>query len=332
MKNCKKILSLLLTVVTCLTLAVMTGCNKKTDYNVDYNIGILQIDTHTALDNARQGFEARLNEWAKEKGKTIKFDEKNAKGDQNNEKSYAQNLVKSNNNILLGIATSSARALATETTKIPVLFTAVTDPERSGLTSDDHKNVTGTSDAVSTEAQIEFVRKIVPNCKKIGLMYCSNEENSLTQIEAAEKKCKELGIQSQRYSVDSTSNIQTTVESISSDVEAVYIPTDNLLAANMTIVSNHLTSKGIPIIASESGMCEDNEAVATLGLDYCELGRQTAEIAIQILEGKSPSEIPFETYNQPYDAFINVNNAKKLMEKNPSLKLSDEDIKNILGK
>ena len=100
----------------------------------------------------------------------------------------------------------------------------------------------------------------------------------------------------------------------------------------MTIVSNHLTSKGIPIIASESGMCEDNEAVATLGLDYCELGRQTAEIAIQILEGKSPSEIPFETYNQPYDAFINVNNAKKLMEKNPSLKLSDEDIKNILGK
>lgn len=328
MKNCKKILCLLLTVVTCLTLAAMTGCNKK----ADYNIGILQVDTHTALDNARQGFETRLKEWAKEKGKTINFDEKNANGDQNNEKSNAQNLVESGSDLLLGIATSSARALATETTKIPVLFTAVTDPERAGLTGNVHKNVTGTSDAVSTEAQIEFVRKIVPDCKKIGLMYCSNEENSLTQIEAAEKKCKELGIQSQRYSVDSTSNIQTTVESISSDVEAVYIPTDNLLAANMTIVSNHLTSKGIPIIASESGMCEDNEAVATLGLDYCELGRQTADIAIQILEGKSPSEIPFQTYGQPYDAFINLKNAEKLMEKNSSLKLSDEDIKKILGK
>ena len=328
MKNCKKFLCLLLTAVICFMFAVFTGCNKK----ADYNIGILQVDTHNALDNARQGFEDRLNEWAKANGKTIKFDEKNAKGDQNNEKSFAQNLGKSRNDILLGIATSSARALATETTKIPVLFTAVTDPERAGLVSDSHKNVTGTSDAVSTADQIEFIKKIVPDCKKVGFVFCSNEENSLTQIEAAEKKCKELGIDSQRFSAESTSNIQTVVESIGSDVDAVYVPTDNLIAANMTIVSNSLTARGIPIIAAESGLCDDNEAVATLGLDYYKLGVQTAEIAIRILEGESPSEIPFETYSQPYDAFINVNNAKKLMEKNPSLKLSDEDIKNILGK
>ena len=100
----------------------------------------------------------------------------------------------------------------------------------------------------------------------------------------------------------------------------------------MTIVSHSLTARGIPIVAAESGLCDDDEAVATLGLDYYKLGVQTAEIAIEILEGKSPSEIPFQTYSQPYDAFINVNNSKKLMEKNPSLKLSDEDIKNILGK
>lgn len=328
MKNCKRILCLLLTAVICFMLAVFTGCNNK----ADYNIGILQVDTHNALDNARQGFEDRLNEWAKGKGKTIKFDEKNAKGDQNNEKSFAQNLGKSRNDILLGIATSSARALATETTKIPVLFTAVTDPEGAGLTGDDHKNVTGTSDAVSTATQIEFIKKIVPDCKKVGFVFCSNEENSLTQIKAAEEKCKELKIESERFSAASTSDIQTVVESIGSDVDAVYVPTDNLIAANMAIVSNSLTARGIPIVAAESGLCDDDEAVATLGLDYYKLGVQTAEIVIEILEGKSPSEIPFQTYSQPYDAFINVNNAKKLMEKNPSLKLSDEDIKGILGK
>lgn len=328
MKNCKRILCLLLTAVICFMLAVFTGCNNK----ADYNIGILQVDTHTALDNARQGFEDRLNEWAKGKGKTINFDEKNAKGDQNNEKTFAQNLGKSKNDILLGIATSSARALATETTKIPVLFTAVTDPEGAGLTGDDHKNVTGTSDAVSTATQIEFIKKIVPDCKKVGFVFCCNEENSLTQIKAAEEKCKELKIESDRFSPASTSDIQTVVDSIDSHVDAVYVPTDNLIAANMTIVSHSLTARGIPIIAAESGMCEDDEAVATLGLDYYKLGVQTAEIAIKILEGKSPSEIPFQTYSQPYDAFINVNNAKKLMEKNPSLQLSDGDIKNILGK
>lgn len=320
MKTIKRLLCAALVAVCALGTMLTTGCGGK---KADYKIGVLQVATHTALDAAREGFTETLNKWAADNGKTIDFDLQNAQGDSNNEKTMASNLVAGKCDLLLGIATSSARALSTATTKIPVLFTAVTDPVIGNISGE---NVTGTSDMAPIARQIDLIGKIVPNLTKIGFLYCGGEENSQKQVQLAKTRCAEIGLATQDFTVTATSDIQQVVESIGSDIQAVFIPTDNLLAANMRLACDILTPKGIPVIAGEDGMCEDDEALATLSIDYKKLGVQTAEIAIRILSGEKPSAIPFEYYNQDATFVINEKNAARLLEKNSALKISAADI------
>lgn len=315
----KKLLSLLLSTV--MLVAVVVGCSKKNEVNKidpnkkEYSVAILQVSTHTALDAARNGFKDKLNEWARSKGKTIKYDEENALGNAATETTMADKIVSAQPDLALGISTSSARALAGSTTKIPVLFTAVTDVknELKG------RNVTGTSDMVPIAKQIDLINAIAENCKKIALVYHTSEENSQKQVEIAKNRCKELGITAVEYGVENTNLIATTAQAIRSigDIDAVYVPTDNMLAANMPALCDELygdskSTKKIPVIAGESGMCESGEALATLGLDYYKLGEQTADIAIRILEGETPSKIPFEYYKLECDVYVNETNAAKL--------------------
>ncbi len=320
MKTIKRLLCAALIAVCAMGTMLTTGCGGKKE---DYKIGVLQVATHTALDAAREGFTETLNKWAADNGKTIDFDLQNAQGDSNNEKTMASNLVAGKCDLLLGIATSSARALSTATTKIPVLFTAVTDPVIGNISGD---NVTGTSDMAPIAKQIDLIGKIVPNVAKIGFLYCGGEENSQKQVQLAKERCAEIGLATQDFTVTATSDIQQVVESIGSDIQAVFIPTDNLLAANMRLACDILTPKGIPVIAGENGMCEDDEALATLSIDYKKLGVQTAEIAIRILNGEKASAIPFEYYNQESTFVINEKNAARLLEKNSALKITATDI------
>lgn len=320
MKTIKRLLCAALVAVCAMGTMLTTGCGGK---KADYKIGVLQVATHTALDAAREGFTETLNKWAADNGKTIDFDLQNAQGDSNNEKTMASNLVAGKCDLLLGIATSSARALSTATTKIPVLFTAVTDPVIGNISGE---NVTGTSDMAPIARQIDLIGKIVPNLTKIGFLYCGGEENSQKQVQLAKTRCAEIGLATQDFTVTATSDIQQVVESIGSDIQAVFIPTDNLLAANMRLACDILTPKGIPVIAGEDGMCEDDEALATLSINYKKLGVQTAEIAIRILSGEKPSAILFEYYNQDATFVINEKNAARLLEKNSALKISAADI------
>lgn len=320
MKTIKRLLCAALVAVCAMGTMLTTGCGGK---KADYKIGVLQVATHTALDAAREGFTETLNKWAADNGKTIDFDLQNAQGDSNNEKTMASNLVAGKCDLLLGIATSSARALSTATTKIPVLFTAVTDPVIGNISGE---NVTGTSDMAPIAKQIDLIGKIVPNVAKIGFLYCGGEENSQKQVQLAKERCAEIGLATQDFTVTATSDIQQVVESIGSDIQAVFIPTDNLLAANMRLACDILTPKGIPVIAGENGMCEDDEALATLSIDYKKLGVQTAEIAIRILNGEKASAIPFEYYNQDATFVINEKNAARLLEKNSALKITATDI------
>ena len=320
MKTIKRLLCAALIAVCAMGTMLTTGCGGK---KADYKIGVLQVATHTALDAAREGFTETLNKWAADNGKTIDFDLQNAQGDSNNEKTMASNLVAGKCDLLLGIATSSARALSTATTKIPVLFTAVTDPVIGNISGE---NVTGTSDMAPIAKQIDLIGKIVPNLTKIGFLYCGGEENSQKQVQLAKERCAEIGLATQDFTVTATSDIQQVVESIGSDIQAVFIPTDNLLAANMRLACDILTPKGIPVIAGEDGMCEDDEALATLSIDYKKLGVQTAEIAIRILNGEKASAIPFEYYNQESTFVINEKNAARLLEKNSALKITATDI------
>ena len=296
---------------------VETSCKKKTDITV----GILQVGDHDALNKSRQGFIDTLNKWAKSKNKTIKFDAKNALGDGANESTYARTLVASKPDLLLGIATSSANKLANNTTKIPVLFTAVTDPVSAGFST--RSNVTGTSDMNPVEAQISLIKTIIPDCKKIGFFYNINEVNSQTQVNMAKRVCDSLGISYPKddYVVDVASNISTVAASING-VDAVYIPTDNLLAANMSNVQRKLINeKKIPVIVGEAGMC-DVGGLATVSIDYYQLGVQTAEMAIKILEGKKPADIPFENYQKETAVRVNEENARTIFGNDADAKIA----------
>ncbi len=319
MKNLlKKMLVAVLVGITAVSATVVaTSCKKKTDITV----GILQVGDHDALNKSRQGFIDTLNKWAKSKNKTIKFDAKNALGDGANESTYARTLVASKPDLLLGIATSSANKLANNTTKIPVLFTAVTDPVSAGFST--RSNVTGTSDMNPVEAQISLIKTIIPDCKKIGFFYNINEVNSQTQVNMAKRVCDSLGISYPKddYVVDVASNISTVAASING-VDAVYIPTDNLLAANMSNVKIKLINeKKLPVIVGEAGMC-DVGGLATVSIDYYQLGVQTAEMAIKILEGKKPADIPFENYQKETAVRVNEENARTIFGNDADAKIA----------
>ena len=304
----KKLLSLLLSLVIATTLAVLAACGEG-DENI-VHIGILQVATHSALDNAREGFKEVVDAWANANGKTVVYDEQNANGDPNNEVTIADALASKNPDLMLGIATSSARALANSTGKIPVLFTAVTAPEEEKLLRD---NVTGTSDMNPVADQIALMADIVPGLTKIGFLYNSSENNSVIQFELAKAKAQTMGVEIVPFTASLSSDISTVVDSIPSSVQAVYVPTDNLMAENMQSICSTLHSKGIPVIPGESGMCEDGEGLATLGIDYFELGKQTGAMAVSILSGeKQVKDVAFEYYNKDSSFFINENNAKTL--------------------
>ena len=303
----KKLLSLLMATLTALTLTVAsTACTPKDENTI--HIGILQVATHSALDSAREGFKEVVNEWAKANGKTVVYDEQNANGDPTNEVTIADALASKNPDLMLGIATSSARALANSTGKIPVLFTAVTAPTEENLI---RENVTGTSDLNPVADQIALMADIVPGLTKIGFLYNSSENNSVIQFELAKAQAAKMNVEIVGYTASLSSEITTVVDSIPTSVQAVYIPTDNLMAENMQSICSVLHSKGIPVIPGESGMCEDGEGMATLGIDYYELGKQTGAMAVAILSGeKQVGDISFEYYNKESSFFINEVNAK----------------------
>lgn len=311
-----KLFTLILIGITAVSATVATAsCKKKADINV----GILQVNTHDALDKAKNGFVDTLKAWAKAKGKTIAFDVKNAVGDTNNETSLAKSLVASKPDLLLGISTSSATKLANNTTKIPVLFTAVTDPSSVGLAG--RANVTGTSDMNPVEAQIALLKTIVPDCKKVAFLYNAGENNSETQVKAAKTFCDKAGIAYDDYTVDAAANITTVAASISG-ADAVYIPTDNLLASNMSSVQQQITvNKKLPVIVGEEGLCNVG-GLATVGINYYELGVQTAEEAIRILEGEKPSAIPFENYKKETVVCVNEDNARIIFENDADEKIA----------
>lgn len=254
-------------------------------------IGILQYVQHPALDKANEGFVAAL----KEAGIEVSIEQQNAGGEQSAAQTIANKLVNDKKDLILAIATPAAQAVAGVTSDIPVVITAVTDPAESGLVESNDapgENVTGSSDLTPVAEQIELLAKMLPEAKNVGILYCTAEANSKMQAEMAMDALKAKGLTGVEYTVSSSNEIQTVVESMVGKVDAIYVPTDNVIAAGMTTVAMIATTEHkIPIIGAESAHVE-NGALATYGIDYFEVGKLAGEQAVEILNGKSPAEIP----------------------------------------
>ncbi len=272
--------------------------SSKANDDAKVNIGILQLIEHGALDDACRGFKVALQDNGYIEGKNLTIDFQNAQGDQSNLKAISQRFVRNKSDLILAIATPAAQSVAAETSTIPILVTAVTDPENAKLVESNEKpntNVTGTTDMNPIKEQIELIQELVPDVKTIGLLYASGEDNSILQIEVAKEQITKLGLEYVEKTVSSQNEVQQVTQSLVGKVDAIYIPTDNIIAASMPIVGEITGKNKIPVICGESSMVMAG-GLATLGIDYYRLGYQTGEMAVRILkDGANPKDMPIES-------------------------------------
>ena len=295
----------------------MTGCGTGSSSSSDdlssKKIGVIQLMKHIALDKSYEGFKDVLVD-AGVKEENIDYQ---VAGDQSNCTTVADKLVNGDNDLIYAIATPALQAAASATSDLPSVGCAVTDYESTKLVKSNEKpggNVTGASDLTPIAQQFDLLKELLPNAKKVGIMYCSSEDNSKIQGAIAEKAAKKLGLEYVTRTVSDSNDIQSVVTQLTSndDVDVIYIPTDNVLATYMSSVEAVASDAKIPVICGEEGMCQEG-GFATNGIDYYNLGKLAGQQALAILKGeKTAAETPIE-YLAAKDCqmVINLKVAKK---------------------
>ncbi|OQO78671.1 ABC transporter substrate-binding protein [Enterococcus gallinarum] len=300
MKMKKWITTGLLATTLGLGLAACGNTNNATE-DGKKTVGILQLVEHGSLDAAYEGFKEGLAEGGYKEGENLTLEYQNAQNSQDNLKSMSEKLVKNSPDLLLGIATPAAVSLANETTDIPIVVTAVTDLVEAKLADSNEapgRNITGTSDMVPIDKQIQLLLSIVPDAKTIGIMYNAGEANSKIQADLAEKALKDAGVDVKVLTANTTNDVQQVTTSLAKDVDGIYVPTDNTFASAAAVVGEVAKETKTPIVAGSVEQVEDG-ALATFGIDYKSLGKQTGELAAKILDGdEKPATTPVETANK----------------------------------
>ena len=285
----KKIVSLILALTLCVgTCLALTACEKKADFTV----GICQLMEHESLDKATQGFIEALQEELEKEGKTVAFDTQVA-GDPNLCSTVINAITAKSVDLIMANATPALLAAANATTTIPVLGTSVTDYEDT-FAGSIPANVSGTSDAVPFDEQAKMMIESLGLAAgdQVGVLYCSNESNSLIQYNAVKALFEAEGIVVEAYTFSETTELQALVTSAANECKAIYVPSDNTVADNDSIVGTICNEKKVPVYTSYGGAI----CYASLAIDYYELGRETGVMAAQILLGKqTPADIEIKT-------------------------------------
>ncbi|HMM32376.1 MAG TPA: ABC transporter substrate-binding protein [Clostridia bacterium] len=269
-------------------------------------IGILQYVTHDALDAAREGFVQALADNGFVEGQNVTFDVQNAQADSSNLSTMSNRFVNNKVDLVLAIATPAAQSIASLTTEIPILFTAVTDPVGARLVESTQApggNITGTNDMNPIAEQLDLLVKLAPTAKTVGLLYTSSEDNSVIQAEIVKAEAAKRGLAVVEQTVTNANDVQQAAQSLVGKCDAIYIPTDNTLASAMPTVGAVAEEANIPVVCGESNMVLAG-GLATLGINYYNLGYQTGEMAVRVLNGESTATIPVESL-QKFDFTIN---------------------------
>ena len=309
MKISKKIVSIL--TATALV-ASLTGCGSNGSSSKKYTIGICQLMEHEALDAATKGFKDTLT---KKLGKdNVEFDEQNAQGESTNCSTICNGFVTSNVDLILANATGALQAATQATADIPILGTSVSD-YATALNIKDWKgktgtNVSGTSDLAPIDQQETILKEIIPNAKKVGILYCSSEPNSAYQSKLMQEALKKDGIAYKEYTAADSNEIQSVTTTACDECDVLYVPTDNTMASSVNTIKNVAIPAGIPMIAGEKGICA--AGVATLSIDYYNLGCQTGEMAYDILKNKKKAGDMEVQFAKKLTKMYNAENAKAL--------------------
>lgn len=275
-----------------------SGAKKET-----YRVGVLQLVSHPALDQIYEGIKEGLADEGLEEGKNLKLLFQNGQGDQSKLNTMSQQLVQDKADVLVGIATPAAQALDNNVKKkdIPIVLGAITDPKGAGLVASNDKpgaNITGVSDQPPVGEIIQLAKKLLPNAKKVGMLYSSSEMNSQFQVAEATKKAESLGLEVVNKPVATTNEVSQTVQVLAQEVDFVFIPLDNTIANAMETVSQEATKQKLPVFPSVETMVEQG-GVATVGISQKELGVQTGKMAAKIAKGESdPATTPIYTFSK----------------------------------
>ena len=301
MKHSVKLAALLTAAAMTATLAGCTGgtANQSGGDSAGgektYVIGICQQMTHDALDAATQGFKDAVTEAL---GDAVTFEQQDAGGEYANCGTIVDGFVSKNVDLILANATYPLQAASSATGDIPILGTSVTD-YATALSIEDWTgtvggNVSGTSDLAPLDQQAQMLQELFPEAKNVGLLYCSGEPNSVYQVETIQSYLEDMGYTCTQYAFTDVNDLSSVTQTACDNSDVIYIPTDNTAAANAETIGNVVLAAGVPVVAGESGICSGC-GVATLSIDYYELGYTTGEMAVKVLTGEADiSTMPVE--------------------------------------
>lgn len=317
MKKMRKALLAILAVMIC-------GCANESD--VEYKIGISQIVEHTSLNTIRESMIDELNVLGYVDGEKIEIDYKNAQNDRTTLNSIMQGFAGDNKDLIVAIATPTAMSAAPFASKMPVVFSAVSDPVGAGLVSDPQKpdkNITGTSDEIQVEKILELAMHVDPDLKTLGFIYNASEANSITNLAKTRIFCETNKIKLEEVSVANVGEIQQAATILAGKVDAVFAPNDNTLASGIDALNLALQQVKCPLYVGADSMVMDG-GFASIGINYENLGRETARMVVDILNGKDVSNIPVKVFDTDLYTYINVETAKVLGIEIPETILNSE--------
>ena len=328
----KKVLAGIMT--TAMIMAMMTGCGssdtaKDTQASTgsetsadssaaesDYTIGISQFAEHGSLDNCREGFLEGLKSAGIEEGVNLTVEYQNSQADTGTASTIADNFVSKNVDLICAIATPSAMSAYNSCldSEIPVVYTAVSDPVGAGLADEEGNsvgNITGTSDKLPVEEQLKMIRNLMPDAKKIGILYTTSEANSVSALAKYDDLAGDYGFEIVEKGISQTADISLAADELLGEVDCLTNLTDNTVVASLATILDKANAKKIPVFGSEIEQVKIG-CLAAEGLDYVALGKQTGKMAAKILKGeKKASDMQFETITEP-GFYVNNEVAKNL--------------------
>ncbi|MER0300224.1 ABC transporter substrate-binding protein [Vibrio vulnificus] len=296
--------------------AVLAGAALISSHSVmakTAKVAVSQIVEHPALDATRQGLLDGLNAKGYVEGKNLEFDYKTAQGNPAIAVQIARQFVGESPDVLVGIATPTAQALVSATRSIPVVFTAVTDPVGAKLVKSMEqpgKNVTGLSDLSPVSQHVDLIKELLPNAKAIGVVYNPGEANAVTLVELLKKSAAEKGLKVVESTALKSADVQSATQAIAAKSDVIYAPTDNTVASaieGMIVAANQAKK---PVFGGATSYVEKG-AIAGLGFDYYQVGVQTADYVVAILEGQEPGKLDVKVATGS-DLVVNQGTAEKL--------------------
>ena len=288
-----------------LTCSVLFGCSSSgSDIPT---VGVSQLVSHTSLNTIRDAFVEQMETLGYKDGETIKYDFTDASGQTSNLTSIMSQYQDEKVDAIVAIATPTAQAAAKVSDEIPVVFSAVSDPVGAGLVKDMDKpsgNITGTSDEVQIDQILDLAKEINPEVKTVGFLYNASEANSKANLEKAKKYCEENGLTLQEGTGSNLTELQSAASVLCEQVDILLAPNDNTVASGMAALSQIALDAGVPFYTGADSMVQDG-GFATVGIDYENLGKETANMVDEILKGKSPADIPVKVFKDDLNIYVN---------------------------